>query len=239
MRLKKNIVNIILTCVVIGLAIAPIAISKIQEQNLLRKLYVSKFDSKELKDISSIPVEDKLKLMYDYSKKDKNVVYIEKQSENSLSVDDISSILKSEFEKMQVLGILPNIKWDNPIKVNEYSVMKYMDVNDPQNDVTIWEGMLTTSKYDFYLWMDMETNKIYQFSLFIYDETNSITSYNSLPVDEFSEYLGVTWDNSENNKKNFNYYGREICTLKNGEVKYSFYADNNTISFSFFMKSMK
>ena len=68
-----------------------------------------------------------------------------------------------ELQKLQDLGVLPELELAAGYQRREYSLNTYMDMTKPAAGVQVWELPLYTGEFNAYIWLDAETHQIYQF----------------------------------------------------------------------------
>lgn len=96
----------------------------------------------------------------------------------NFSQNTISGQVRNELEVLAEKGILQNFSQEN-ISVMDTSVFFYVDMEDSERSVMVWEVIIDTSNYHLNLLLDDETGKIVRAAQY---ESGDVTDYSEVSV---------------------------------------------------------
>lgn len=190
-RVKTVLTVFLLLLVILGCILLPGAISQWNDKQNLGVVTVSGTDTLPQIKQNDLSVVEKLKLVGRFELQDGTVtVTLQKNAENAaLTPVLLKETCKRELAKLRELEILPFWNPETEVYFHSYQVLTYIDVQNPENYVLLWEVSLSSENMNCNLVLDDKTGQIYQFYYW-----NS-AAIDALPfhtvAERWGEYLGL------------------------------------------------
>lgn len=125
-----------------------------------------------LKEQISMTLSEKLKL-----KEQETVHALELVNGKNYNQDTIYEQAEKEIGILAEQGLLLDFNTTEPLKMVEANVFFYVDMEDSERSIMMWEGVLETLDYQLTFTMDDETGKIVSFSQYYYDRGDVVYDY--------------------------------------------------------------
>ncbi len=190
-NIKMLFTVLLLLFVIAGCALLPDMFSQWKDKRSLGMVTTASIDSLPQIKQNDLSVVEKLQMISRFEVQDGTVsVSSQKNAENTaLTADSITAVCKRELSNLQKLGILPS--WDSEKEFYSYhhQVLTYIDAQNPENYVLLWEVNLSGENMHFNLTLDDETGKIYQF--YCWAEERLDAPPFSEAMEQWGEYLGL------------------------------------------------
>lgn len=148
------------------IAIMPILLSKWNDNRMLAQVIVEKVDNKNtlIMQKSKLNTKEKINLLRDYNSNGQNYVCITQQIKSNEEDNRIKENATEEIKKLQNLGIIPNIDFDESYEKNIINTITYAEATDPESCVVLIQVTFVSENGHVYVLMDGNDNTIYNFS---------------------------------------------------------------------------
>lgn len=117
-------------------------------------------------------LSEKLKL-----KEQETVHALELVNGKNYNQDTIHEQVEKEIGILAEQGLLLDFDTTEPLKMVEANVFFYVDMEDSERSIMMWEGVLETLDYQLTFTMDDETGKIVSFAQYYYDRGDVVFDY--------------------------------------------------------------
>lgn len=141
----------------------PSYIMEWRDEQRTEKSQVEEVQEVVLKEQVSMTLSEKLKL-----RGQETVNALELVNGKNYNQDTINEQVRKEIGILAEQGLLADADMDSPQKV-EATVSFYVDMEDSERSIMLWEGFADSQDYQLAFTMDDETGKILSFSQYSYD----------------------------------------------------------------------
>ena len=141
----------------------PSYIMEWRDEQRTEKSQVEEVQEVVLKEQVSMTLSEKLKL-----RGQETVNALELVNGKNYNQDTINDQVRKEIGILAEQGLLADVDMDSPQKV-EATVSFYVDMEDSERSIMLWEGFADSQDYQLAFTMDDETGKILSFSQYSYD----------------------------------------------------------------------
>lgn len=141
----------------------PSYIMEWRDEQRTEKSQVEEVQEVVLKEQVSMTLSEKLKL-----RGQETVNALELVNGKNYNQDTINDQVRKEIGILAEQGLLADVDMDSPQKV-EATVSFYVDMEDSERSIMLWEGFADSPDYQLAFTMDDETGKILSFSQYSYD----------------------------------------------------------------------
>lgn len=141
----------------------PSHIMEWRDEQRTEKSQVEEVQEVVLKEQVSMTLSEKLKL-----RGQETVNALELVNGKNYNQDTINEQVRKEIGILAEQGLLADVDMDSPQKV-EATVSFYVDMEDSERSIMLWEGFADSQDYQLAFTMDDETGKILSFSQYSYD----------------------------------------------------------------------
>lgn len=192
MRRMKNFFTVVLLLFVIaGCIFLPGSISAWKDERSFGIVTATGGEGLPQIKQNDLSVYEKLQLVSRFEMQDGSVtVSSQRNAENTaLTHETLAETCKRELLKLYEMGILPDWNWAEEVHAYNGQVLTYIDSQNPENYVLLWNVILTGAAAHFELMLDDKTGKIYQMTYWHDDEAKLPPFYTIAEC--WGEYLGL------------------------------------------------
>ena len=222
MSMWKNTIKIgLLFIFLFTVAVTPIGIMQIQNNELINQIHTNKLPQQEQSKSDSLDIIEKIGIIInEQNKQNGSIRTITRQEQ--VNIDSQSNIAKNAVQQLVLLqekNVIPSLEFTQDYEIDNVSKITFLDFDNPQNVVKTIEMTLVFPNFYVGIWIDIETSVIYQFGVFSKELLQFKDKSDSKDcILAYMDYLGIP---------------QEKISLKNSEDGgYCFY-DDGTIRFSY------
>lgn len=219
-RIKTLLTAVFLLIIIAGCALLPKIVSRWKDERNLGVVTLTTTETLPKINQNDLSVFEKLQLVSRFELQDGTVtVTLQKNAENTaLTPADLTEICKRELKKLHELEILPFWNPSTEFYSYNYQVLTYIDMQNPENYVLLWELSLSGEDMYFNLMLDDKTGKIYQF----YCWNSAVTDMPPFHTvaRQWGEYLGLRTELPKYKYSDKGDMAEDIAEVSDGIVLY-------------------
>ena len=188
----KNIMKFIIAItLLIIIPLVPLAVSKVQDDELIGHLQIKKIKNEGYHiQTSKLSVAEKLELIVDYENKGNDIITTTQvQDMSNENIQKIHTIVNEQLNILKNLGILTEFNFDENYVCYNYALKHYSNRLNSQKNVSVYQVGFTNEERIFNAMIDVDTHLIYQYNYYNkkYGDKEDIEIY-----DFGRKYLGLS-----------------------------------------------
>ncbi len=190
----KNLLKIgSLFLILFVVALAPLAITQLQNGRLINKVYTDTLPEEQVI-YNNIEITEKIAIIKNSFSNEKRTI-IRQEPVFTDKENTIGETVVEELRKLQEMKVMPSYDLAQPYNVEINSKITFMGANNsPQKVVNIREVALLYPNFSVGVWLDDETAVVYELAIFSKKEKLPPVEEELVPV-RFMEYLGLSPEN--------------------------------------------
>ena len=165
----KNIMKFIIAItLLIIIPLVPLAVSKVQDDELIGHLQIEKIKNEGYHiQTSKLSVAEKLELIVNYENKGNDIITTTQvQDMSNENIQKIHTIVNEQLNILKNLGILTEFNFDENYVCYNYTLKHYSNRLNSQKNVSVYQVGFTNEERIFNAIIDVDTHLIYQYDYY-------------------------------------------------------------------------